>query len=138
MIFLGACLALELRGEELRSNGCSSVAGHPRPTGVGFHKVVSQNDQRIQKTGAGVYLDLSAIAKGYAVDYLADYLESLGISRYMVEIGGEVRAQGRHRPQRRQGGEILPLPPGGSTARAGRSALELAATSVEAAVSTGW
>jgi thiamine biosynthesis lipoprotein len=41
-----------------------------------------------------IYLDLSAIAKGFAVDKVADYLESLGIINYMVEIGGELRLKG--------------------------------------------
>ncbi|MGR6873695.1 FAD:protein FMN transferase [Pseudomonas sp. HK3] len=41
------------------------------------------------------YLDLSAIAKGYGVDKVADYLESKGITHYLVEIGGEMRVKGR-------------------------------------------
>ena len=46
-------------------------------------------------------IDLSAIAKGYAVDVVSDYLDSVGEQRYLVEIGGEVRANGlnnRHVP----------------------------------------
>ncbi len=41
-----------------------------------------------------LYLDLSAIAKGYAVDQLASLLNRNGWSRWLVEIGGEVRVQG--------------------------------------------
>ena len=41
-----------------------------------------------------IYLDLSAIAKGFAVDQVADYLEDLGVNNYMVEIGGELRLKG--------------------------------------------
>ena len=41
------------------------------------------------------YIDLSAIAKGYGVDVVARYLESEGIEAYLVEIGGEVRVNGR-------------------------------------------
>lgn len=41
------------------------------------------------------YLDLSGIAKGYGVDAVARYLEKQGIDRYLVEIGGEVRVNGR-------------------------------------------
>ncbi|MBT5032687.1 MAG: FAD:protein FMN transferase [Proteobacteria bacterium] len=37
-------------------------------------------------------LDLSSIAKGFAVDKLARFLESHGIGSYLVEIGGELRA----------------------------------------------
>lgn len=39
-------------------------------------------------------IDLSAIAKGYAVDKVADYLDSLQVSSYLVEIGGELRTRG--------------------------------------------
>jgi FAD:protein FMN transferase len=39
-------------------------------------------------------LDLSGIAKGFGVDELADYLSSLGIEHYLVEIGGEMRFKG--------------------------------------------
>lgn len=41
-----------------------------------------------------VQLDLSAVAKGYGVDALAQLLESRGVHRYMVEIGGELRLRG--------------------------------------------
>jgi len=46
------------------------------------------------KRWPGLQLDLSAIAKGFAVDRVADYLLKLGINNYLVEIGGEIRSQG--------------------------------------------
>ena len=39
-------------------------------------------------------LDFSAIAKGYAVDLVAELLEANGFENYLVEIGGEVRCSG--------------------------------------------
>lgn len=39
-------------------------------------------------------MDLSAVAKGYAVDAAAIWLESLGVTDYLVEIGGEMRVAG--------------------------------------------
>ena len=39
-------------------------------------------------------LDMSALAKGYAVDYIAHILETLGSENYLVDIGGEVKAKG--------------------------------------------
>jgi len=45
----------------------------------------------------GIYIDLSAIAKGYAVDQVAETIEELGHRRYLVEIGGEIRARGANR-----------------------------------------
>lgn len=47
------------------------------------------------KADPRVYADLSAIAKGFGVDQAAIALDALGISDYMVEVGGEVRAKGR-------------------------------------------
>jgi FAD:protein FMN transferase len=61
----------------------------------GYRKLELRDDQRaIRKLDPLIRLDLSAIAKGYAVDQLAYLLESLGMNDYMVEIGGEVRTAG--------------------------------------------
>lgn len=61
---------------------------------VGYAKIsVLENPVRLKKQG-DLYLDLSAIAKGYGVDMLADLLEAQGIKNYLVEIGGELRASG--------------------------------------------
>jgi thiamine biosynthesis lipoprotein len=43
---------------------------------------------------AGMRVDLSSIAKGYAVDRLSDLLFGQGVSNSLVEIGGELRARG--------------------------------------------
>ena len=43
-----------------------------------------------------LYVDLSSIAKGFGVDQVADYLESINVQNYMVEIGGEIRAKGKN------------------------------------------
>ncbi len=48
----------------------------------------------MRRTAEGVYVDLSAIAKGYAVDRIAELLEQRGTANYLVEIGGELRARG--------------------------------------------
>lgn len=47
----------------------------------------------LQKNMA-VRFDFNAVAKGYAVDVVCEYLETFGIENYFVEIGGEVRAKG--------------------------------------------
>lgn len=49
----------------------------------------------LRKLNAATEIDVSAIAKGYAVDRIADRLEARGVHAYMIEIGGEVRAKGR-------------------------------------------
>lgn len=42
----------------------------------------------------GVQIDLSSVAKGYAVDQLACTLELNGVHHYLVEVGGELRGAG--------------------------------------------
>lgn len=67
---------------------------------VGFGKL-SLEEQQLTKAHSKVYVDLSAIAKGYGVDEVAKLLEQRQISRYLVEIGGEMRVSGlsgRERP----------------------------------------
>jgi thiamine biosynthesis lipoprotein len=41
-----------------------------------------------------LYVDLSTIAKGYAVDQVAELLQSHKIQSFLVEIGGEMRVSG--------------------------------------------
>ena len=63
---------------------------------VGMDKIelADSGSPTLRKLHPEVYLDLSAIAKGYGVDRLAEHLETLNISNYMVEIGGEIRVKG--------------------------------------------
>jgi len=61
---------------------------------VGFDKV-SFTDTKVVKGIPGIYLDFSAVAKGYGVDLVGKFLESKGIGNYMVEIGGEVVCKGK-------------------------------------------
>jgi len=42
----------------------------------------------------GVQLDLSSVAKGFAVDQLARCLRMQGVQHYLVEVGGELRGSG--------------------------------------------
>jgi thiamine biosynthesis lipoprotein len=66
--------------------------------GLGFRNIeVRAAPPAIRKLHPDTRIDLSAIAKGYAVDRLALLLESRGISSYLVEIGGELRGRG-HNP----------------------------------------
>ncbi len=55
---------------------------------------VRESPPSVRRTRPGVKIDLSAIAKGYAVDALAALLDNVGVDAYLVEIGGEVRARG--------------------------------------------
>ncbi|MBX2811801.1 MAG: FAD:protein FMN transferase [Myxococcales bacterium] len=63
---------------------------------VGLHKVqFNPKEHMLQKNHPNLAIDLSAIAKGYAVDRLSDALMGVGLQDHLVEIGGEVRAHGR-------------------------------------------
>ncbi len=52
-------------------------------------------DGFLEKDMAGMKLDVNAVAQGYSVDVVGDFLEDNGIGNYLVEIGGEVRARGK-------------------------------------------
>lgn len=48
----------------------------------------------LSKTIPSLYVDLSTIAKGYAVDLIAEALDARGVENYLVELGGEMRVKG--------------------------------------------
>lgn len=61
----------------------------------GYQKLRLRSDSRaLRKLDPLVRINLSAIAKGYAVDQLAYLLETRGLNRYLIEIGGEIRTAG--------------------------------------------
>lgn len=53
-------------------------------------------DEGLVKLKPELYVDLSALAKGFGVDKVAQLLESKGLQNYMVEIGGELRLKGKN------------------------------------------
>lgn len=64
---------------------------------IGYnHLKVKGGGLFVKKDVSGLYVDLSAIAKGYGVDQVGLLLERLGITDYMVEIGGEIRVKGKN------------------------------------------
>jgi thiamine biosynthesis lipoprotein len=67
---------------------CQARVGHARLE-------VRQMPPALRKRRADVYVDLSAIAKGFAVDEVAKLLDRHAVRSYLVEIGGEVRTRGR-------------------------------------------
>jgi FAD:protein FMN transferase len=61
---------------------------------VGFSGIELKQGQLLVKSRAGIRLDLAAIAKGYGVDVLATLLRGRGHHNFLVEVGGEVFAEG--------------------------------------------
>ena len=56
----------------------------------------SVSDRQLCKNDADTHLNFSAIAKGYAVDQVADVLISNNIDRFLVEVGGELYGLGEN------------------------------------------
>lgn len=62
---------------------------------IGYDKLkINVNTNEIWKWQSDIYCDLSSIAKGFASDEVARALLELDIRNFMVEVGGEVRAEG--------------------------------------------
>ena len=52
-------------------------------------------DPALRKRVPKLTLDLSGVAKGYAVDRVGKALEACGLNDYMIEVGGEIRVKGK-------------------------------------------
>ena len=64
---------------------------------VGFRNLQADcSKSLVRKLRADIYVDLSAFAKGYAVDELASLLNQQGLEHYLVEVGGELRMHGHN------------------------------------------
>lgn len=60
---------------------------------IGYQKAKVQGGQLV-KQHPDLQLDFNAIAQGYCADLVAGWLEGCGVSRYLVDIGGEMRLSG--------------------------------------------
>ena len=63
---------------------------------MGYEKLIT-NKYYLQKKDPYIKIDLNAIAKGFGVDAVYSFLESIDMNNIMVEIGGEVRTKGKNR-----------------------------------------
>ena len=62
---------------------------------IGYRKILlNKSQKKISKLVPDLYLDLSGIAKGFAVDKIARHLEKKNLENYLIEIGGELLANG--------------------------------------------
>lgn len=69
----------------------------------GFIDLVDFSDYQVHisedvlvKPNPKTKIDFNAIAQGHSVDVVGDFLESLGVANYMVEIGGEITCKGKN------------------------------------------
>lgn len=77
--------------------GAQKETSQPSKQEIGY-QYLRLEDNRLYKE-KNVFLDLSAIAKGYAVDQIAQLLDEAKINHYLVEIGGEIKAKGKNSKQ---------------------------------------
>ncbi|VAX12147.1 FAD:protein FMN transferase [hydrothermal vent metagenome] len=85
------------------------LARHPRMSDIEI------NGQRMRSRNPAVQLDFGAMAKGYAVDLIIDYLRKQGVHNAIINAGGDLKVIGSHgdRPWRigirhpRKKGEVL-------------------------------
>ncbi len=82
-----------------RLPSAATIRSALRKTGYG-KLTVHENRDLLKKGNPDVALDLSAIAKGFAVDSVARLLEERGFADYLAEVGGEIRARGTKRRNR--------------------------------------
>jgi thiamine biosynthesis lipoprotein len=67
---------------------------------VGFEKLFVREErdshsQMIEKTHPFIQLDFSALAKGFGVDEIAEFLINRAVRDFLVEVGGEIRVSGQ-------------------------------------------
>jgi len=68
---------------------------------IGFGHIEMTENRYLRKRKAHLSLDLSSIAKGYAVDQIAALISDSGTNDFLVDIGGEVYASGYKKNGRR-------------------------------------
>ena len=61
---------------------------------IGFDKIKLIDDSLILPKG--MKLDFNAIAQGYTVDVIGQFLQAKGDSNYLIEVGGEVLVKGKN------------------------------------------
>jgi len=86
-------------------NNAGLAFGHAKPSAkaiaqcmqcIGYNALeLDQSQSAIRKHIPEARLDLSGIAKGFAVDKVADFLAAQGYQDYLVEVGGELRSRGQ-------------------------------------------
>ncbi len=92
-ITVGPLVELWGFGKATRHGLPSSAAIQRAKAHIGLSKIrMDQGEVRVMDPL--LQLDLSAVAKGYAVDEVAGLLEVFGFMNYMVEVGGEIKVKG--------------------------------------------
>ncbi len=72
--------------------GFGPIKGDSTPD---WHEIGLHGDT-VSKARDGLTLDLCGIAKGYALDRMADIVEGAGHGDFLIDLGGELAASGTH------------------------------------------
>ncbi len=95
---------------------------HGEASPEGWRRLSVDNDH-IVRSGTGLTLDLCGIAKGHALDRVSGLLRDTGCDDFLVDLGGELAAHGRH-PSGREWQVGVEDPRPGAQALAGRLRLD--------------
>ncbi|HEX6638970.1 MAG TPA: FAD:protein FMN transferase [Steroidobacteraceae bacterium] len=63
---------------------------------VGWRRVEVDVAHSRARKQPGVRVDLSSLGKGRGVDRVAEYLDAQGVSNYLIDLSGKLRARGRN------------------------------------------
>lgn len=92
-ISIGTLVNLWGFGPDAASDGIPTEARiYEASLNTGLNHLFMQNGNLTRNTE--LQLDLSGIAKGYAVDRISQLLSGKGLENHLVEIGGELKARG--------------------------------------------
>ncbi|MDO5104481.1 FAD:protein FMN transferase [Capnocytophaga sp.] len=81
-------------GKDKTQNKLSQNQIDSLKTFVGFQKVRLTEEKHIEKEFPNIFFDFNAIAQGYTVDVIADFLKGKNIQHFVVEVGGEIFISG--------------------------------------------
>lgn len=91
---IGRIITLRGFGPEQISSPPDEAAIAAAHAAAGWRRLAFDHAAYRLRQPGGMSLDLSGIAKGYAVDAIANLFGAAGIRHWLVEIGGELRGDG--------------------------------------------
>ena len=80
------------KGFYLDKNGSNKIIER----NYSYKDIVLSGNNLVKKPFSHVNIDLSGIAKGYAVDLIFNYLKSKNLSNFVINIGGEIKTYSKN------------------------------------------
>ena len=82
--------------EAFRAQASEAELKHARELANASHFELDLHAKTCVRKQAGAFLDLTGLAKGWAVDHLCEVLLAEGLTGIYVEWAGDIRVHGRH------------------------------------------